>query len=113
VYGAVSALLVATYAAAVVLFQALLRPLTGGSEVAVAASTLLVVAPFQPLRRRVQDVVDQRFYRSRYDAARTLDAFTARMRDQVDIDEVRGGVLDVVGATVQPAHASVWLRERT
>jgi hypothetical protein len=55
--------------------------------------------------------VDHRFYRSRYDAARTVDAFTTRMRDQVDIDAVRNDVLDVVGTTVRPAHASVWLRE--
>jgi hypothetical protein len=111
VYGALSAILVATYAAGVILFQAALRPLTGGSELAVAASTLAVVALAQPLRRRIQAVVDRRFYRSRYDAARTLDAFSARMRDQVDMDAVRREVLDVVGATVQPAHAGVWLRQ--
>lgn len=112
VYGALSVALVATYVAAVILFQAALRPLTAGSELAVAASTLAVVALVQPLRRRIQAVVDHRFFRSRYDASRTLDAFTTRMRDQVDIDAVRGEVLSVVGTTLQPAHASVWLRER-
>jgi hypothetical protein len=112
VYGAVSAILVASYAAGVILLQSFLRPLTAGSDLAVAASTLLVVALFHPLRARVQDLIDRRFFRSRYDAARTLDTFTTRMRDQVDIDAVRVDVLDVVGTTLQPAHASVWLRNR-
>lgn len=110
VYGVVSAILVASYAAGVILLQTFLRPLTSGSDLAVAVSTLLVVALFHPLRARVQDLVDRRFFRSRYDAARTLDAFTTRMRDQVDIDAVRREVLGVVATTVQPAHASVWLR---
>lgn len=109
-YGAVSTLLIATYAAAVIVFQALLRPVTGGSEFAVAGSTLIVVALFQPLRGRVQDIVDRRFYRFRYDALRTLDAFSARLRDEVDIDSVRGDLVGVVGETMRPAHASVWLR---
>jgi len=112
VYGAVSAVLVATYLAVVVLFQAALRPFTAGNELAVAGSTLATLALVQPLRRRIQDGVDRRFYRSRYDAARTLDAFVSRMRDEVDLEQVRGHVLDVVGETVRPAHASVWLRER-
>jgi hypothetical protein len=113
VYGAVSAVLVATYAAVVVLLQALLRPFTAGSDLAVAASTLVVVALFQPIRRRVQDAVDRRFYRSRYDAARTLDAFTARLRDEVELDALRADLLGVVGDTLRPRHASVWLREVT
>jgi hypothetical protein len=114
VYGALSAALVATYVGLVVVVQALLRPFTAGSELAVAGSTLATLALVQPLRHRIRGFVDRRFYRSRYDAVRTLDAFATRMRDQVDIDAVRRGVLDVVGATVQPAHASVWLRpERT
>ncbi len=112
VYGAVSVVLITTYAAAVLLFQALLHPFTAGSDLAVAGSTLVVVALFQPLRRRIQNGVDRRFYRSRFDASRTLDAFGVRMRDQVDIDSVRGEVLDVMNATLRPAHASVWLRER-
>jgi hypothetical protein len=110
VYGTLSTALLLTYVGAVVVLQALLGPITSGSELAVAASTLVVVALFQPLRRRIQDLVDRRFYRSRYDAARTLDAFTARMRDEVDLDAVRREVLDVVGITLRPAHASVWLR---
>ena len=111
VYAAVIASLVATYFGAVIMLQALLRPITSGSDLAVAGSTLLVVAIFQPLRRRVQDAVDRRFYRSRYDAARTIDAFAARLRDEVDLDEVRADLLRVAADTLRPAHASVWLRE--
>lgn len=110
VYGAVSALLLATYFGAVIVLQALLRPFTSGSELAVAGSTLLVVALFQPLRRRIQDAVDRRFYRSRYDGARTLDGFTARLRNDVELESVRADLLGVVADTVRPSHASVWLR---
>lgn len=112
VYGAVSAALVATYLAAILLLQTLLRPFTSGSELAVAGSTLLVVALFQPVRRRVQNIVDRRFYRSRYDAARTLHAFGARLRDEVELDALSREVTGVVRDTVRPAHVSLWLRER-
>jgi hypothetical protein len=112
VYGATISSIGAGFVAAALILQTILRPITGGSDVAIAGSTLLTVAAFQPLRRRIQAGIDRRFYRSRYDASRTLDAFTSRMRDQVDIDAVRGEMLDVIGATVRPAHASVWLRER-
>jgi hypothetical protein len=111
VYAALSATLAATYFAAVVVLQAALRPLTGGSEVAVALSTLSVVALFAPLRRRIQGAVDRRFYRSRYDAQRTFDAFGVRLRDEVDLDSVRADLLEVVHETLRPAHAGVWLRE--
>ena len=111
VYGALTAVLAATYFAAVVVLGAALRPLTGGGEVAVALSTLAVVGLFAPLRRRIQTVVDRRFYRSRYDAQRTFDTFGARLRDEVDLDSVRADLLDVVRDTVRPAHASVWLRQ--
>ena len=112
VYVALSAVLVAAYVIGVAAFQFLLSPFTAGSPIAVAASTLGVVALFQPLRRRIQTLVDRRFYRRRYDAERTLDAFTARLRDQVDLDALRGELLGVVADTLQPAQVSVWLRER-
>lgn len=112
VYGALSAVLAATYFATVVLFQALLRPVVSGSELAVAVSTLATLALAQPLRRRIQDAVDRRFSRSRYDAARTLDDFGVRLRDEVDLDAVRAELVRAVQQTVQPAHASVWLRGR-
>ena len=113
IYAAVSVTLAATYFAGVLLLQTALRPLIGGSEVPVALSTLAVVALFAPLRRRIQQVVDRRFYRSRYDAAQTLDAFGARLREEVDLESVRGDLLEAVHQTVRPAHASVWLREAT
>ncbi|MDP9252832.1 MAG: hypothetical protein M3O80_07485 [Chloroflexota bacterium] len=111
VYGALTAALAATYFSGVVVLQAILRPLTGGSELSVAGSTLAVVALFHPLRRRIQGAVDRRFYRSRYDAQRTFDAFGARLRDEVDLDSVRADLLEVVHETLRPAHAGVWLRE--
>jgi hypothetical protein len=101
-----------TFFGGVVVMQALLRPITSGSEIAVAVSTLASVALFQPLHRRVQNAVDRRFYRSRYDAARTLDAFSVRLRDEVDLDAVRSDLLEVVRESIQPVHASVWLQER-
>ena len=112
VYGATTAAIAVAFLAGIVLLQAALRPLTSGSEIAVAASTLLSFALFQPLRRRIQGAVDRRFYRSRYDAARTLDDFSVRLRDQVALDALRTDLLDAVRDTLQPAHASVWLRER-
>jgi hypothetical protein len=110
VYGALSAALLATYVLSVLALSALLRPLTGNSELAVAGSTLAVVAAFGPLRARIQRAVDRRFYRSRYDAARTLDAFAARLRDEVDLDTLSRELIGVARETVQPAHAGLWLR---
>jgi hypothetical protein len=112
VYAAVSGVLLAAYVGGVALFETLLAPFTAGNGIAVAISTLAVVALFQPVRRRIQSAVDHRFYRSRYDAARTIDEFSVRLRDEVDLDAVRADLLDAVRDTVQPAHASVWLRER-
>jgi hypothetical protein len=86
--------------------------LVGGSELAVAVSTLATLALVQPLRRRIQDVVDRRFYRSRYNAVRALDQLSVRLRDQVALDAVRVDLLNAVRDTVQPAHASVWLRDQ-
>jgi hypothetical protein len=111
VYGATTAAIGMAFFAGIVILQAILRPLTSGSELAVAASTLACFALFQPLRRRIQGGVDRRFYRSRYDAARTLDAFSVHLRDEVALDAVRAELLEAVRETVQPTHASVWLRE--
>jgi hypothetical protein len=110
VYGATSAAIALTFFAGLVVLQTVLRPLTSGSELAIAASTLVSFALFQPVRRRLQSAVDRRFDRSRYDAARTLDAFTVRLRDEVDLDAVRADLISVIYKTVRPAHASVWLR---
>lgn len=110
VYGALSALLLSTYVISVLALTALLRPLTGSGDVAVAGSTLAVLALFQPLRARIQRFVDRRFYRARYDAARTIDRFGARLREQVDLDQLKGELIGVVDETIKPAHASLWLR---
>jgi hypothetical protein len=110
VYGATTVGIAVAFFAGIVVLQALLRPITGGSELAVAASTLASVALFQPLRARVQGAVDRRFYRARYDAARTLDDFSARLRDEVDLDAVRDELVAAVRDTVQPTYASLWLR---
>ena len=110
VYGVTTGTIAAVFFGVVFVLQAVLRPFTTGSELAVAASTLLTVALFQPLRSRVQRGVDRRFYRSRYDAVGTLDAFAEQLRDEVDLDSVRAHLLGAVDQTMSPAHASVWLR---
>jgi hypothetical protein len=110
-YAVVTGLLIAAYVAFVVLFQAATRPLTGRSDLAIAASTLIVAALFVPLRRRVQNVVDRRFNRARYDAERTVEAFTTRLRDEIDIDALGAELTNVVGRTMQPSSVSLWLRD--
>ena len=101
----------AGYLTGIWLLGSLLRSLTGASgAVAVTVTTLAVWAAFQPLRRRVQTVVDRRFARSRYDAAHTLDAFGVRLRDQVDLEALKADMLQVVHQTVQPGHATLWMR---
>jgi len=110
VYGSLSVVLILAYVAGVAAFQFLLSPFTSGSPVAVAASTLAVVALFQPLRRRIQSAVDRRFYRRSYDAERTLEAFSSRLRDEVDLRALESGLLDVVDDTMRPASVSLWLR---
>jgi hypothetical protein len=103
--------LVVLYLVVVAVLRPLLEPLTGGSSLAVAGSTLAVAAIFNPARRRLQAVVDRRFDRARYDAAGAVDAFAARLRNQVDLDQVVGGLRDTVTATVTPTRVGVWLRE--
>jgi hypothetical protein len=106
-YALVTALLVVPY---LLVVPAASRLAEGSGSLAVAAATLAVAALFRPLRRRVQDLVDRRFNRRRYDAARTLDAFAVRLRDQVDLDALEGELLGVVDQTMQPTQASLWLR---
>jgi hypothetical protein len=110
-YGLLTAALVGVYAVVILLLGPVLETLTGGSSLAVVASTLAVAAAFDPVRRRMQAVVDRRFDRTRYDAARAVDAFARRLRNQVDLDEVTAGLRETVGATVAPTRVAVWLRD--
>ena len=111
VYGPLTAALVAVYFGGIVVLQRVFVVLTGqGSTLAIVASTLAIAALFGPLRRRVQALVDRRFYRRKYDAAKTLTAFNARLRDETELDTLSGEVVGVVRETMQPAHVSVWLR---
>jgi hypothetical protein len=110
VYGALTAVLAAAYLGLVVVFQEVLSPLTADSDVAVAGSTLAVAALFRPVRARVQEFIDRRFYRHKYDASETLEEFASSLRDEVDLDSLSRELVGVVADTMQPAHASLWLR---
>ena len=112
-YASLTLVLGATYVGLVLLGQAVSSAVTGSSSLSVAVSTLVVAALFLPVRSRLQRVVDRRFNRRRYDAQRTLEGFGARLREQVDLGTLEHDLRDVVTETMQPTHASVWLRTRT
>jgi hypothetical protein len=111
VYGSLTAMLVAAYVGGIVVLQRIFVVLTGEtSTLAVVASTLLIAALFNPLRRQVQGFVDRRFYRRKYDARKTLESFSAKLRDETDLDALSGDLVGVVRETMQPASVSLWLR---
>jgi hypothetical protein len=116
VYGALTATLVALYFGVVTITQAIFRTLTGQEEqpqLAIVVSTLVIAALFNPLRRRIQGFIDRRFYRRKYDARKTLETFSAKLRDETDLDALNAELVGVVRETMQPAHVSLWLRPDT
>jgi hypothetical protein len=111
VYGALTAILVLFYFGSVTALQSLFSLLTGqGNTLAIVASTLAIAALFNPLRRRIQGVIDRRFYRRKYDARKTLEAFGSRLREQTDLEKLCEDLTEVVDETMQPSHISLWLR---
>jgi hypothetical protein len=114
VYGSLTATLAMVYFGGIVVLQRLFVVLTGQqSTLAVVASTLVIAALFNPLRRRFQSFIDHRFYRRKYDARKTLEAFSAKLRDETDLDTLSDDLVGVVRETMQPAHVSLWLRPDT
>jgi hypothetical protein len=113
VYGSLTALLVGLYVGLILALQVLVQTLTGvpGQQpLVIVASTLVIAALFQPLRRRIQNIIDRRFYRRKYDAAKVVAAFSATLRQEVDLNELSEQILAVVQETMQPTHVSLWLR---
>ena len=111
VYGALTVTLVALYFGGIVMLQWLFVLLTGQqSTLAVVASTLLIAALFNPLRQRIQSFIDRRFYRRKYDARKTLEAFSVKLREETDLDALNDELVGVVSETMQPTHVSLWLR---
>jgi hypothetical protein len=113
VYGSMTAMLALIYFGGVAATQAIFRTFTGQEEqpqIAVVVSTLVIAALFNPLRHRIQSFIDRRFYRRKYDARKTLEAFSAKLRDETDLDALNDDLVGVVRETMQPAHVSLWLR---
>jgi hypothetical protein len=116
VYGSLTATLAAVYFGGVATTQTIFRALTSREEqpqLAIVVSTLVIAALFMPLRRRIQSFIDRRFYRRKYDARKTLEAFSAKLRDETDLDALSDDLVSVVSETMQPAHVSLWLRPDT
>ena len=114
VYGSLTAVLAAVYLGGVLVLQYAFRALTGEeSQFGVVASTLIIATLFIPLRRRIQSFIDRRFYRRKYDAAKTLEAFSTKLRDETDLDALCNDLVGVVRETMEPAHVSMWLRPDT
>jgi hypothetical protein len=115
VYGSLTATLALVYFGGVATTQTVFRVITGQPtlpQLAVVVSTLAIAALFTPLRRRIQAFIDRLFYRNKYDAAKTLEAFSAKLRDETDLDELNNNLVSVVSETMQPDHISLWLRPR-
>jgi hypothetical protein len=113
VYGSLTAILVAVYFGGVAATEAIFRAFTGKEEqpqLAIVVSTLVIAALFNPLRRRIQAFIDRRFYRRRYDPVKTLEAFSAKLREETDLNALSEGLVGAVRETMKPAHVSLWPR---